>query len=109
MSTDFASFTRDPAIILGLVRRRNPRILDILASMHYEPDDVAQECWVAVLHQEHRYDITRGSLASWIGTVALHCCYNLLRKVSRRPLGTSIPEDYPAPEQPEATPVVQWS
>jgi RNA polymerase sigma-70 factor (ECF subfamily) len=55
-----------------------------------EADDVVQETFVEVWRSADRYDPARGSLATWVSTIAHRRAVDRLRRPATRPLGEEI-------------------
>ena len=67
----------------GRVRAIGLRVLGVPA----EADDVVQDCFVEVWQRATEFDEERGSLATWVSTIAHRRAVDRLRRRGTRPLG----------------------
>ncbi|MBU1106037.1 MAG: sigma-70 family RNA polymerase sigma factor [Candidatus Riflebacteria bacterium] len=58
--------------------------------------DLTQEIFIAVFNSLARFDKTR-SLTNWVLKIAVHHCYQFLRKTRRPPKVLDSPADFPDP------------
>jgi RNA polymerase sigma-70 factor (ECF subfamily) len=87
---------RDPAALRRLFDRTSGRVralaLRILRSAG-EADDVVQDTFLEVWRAIGSYDDARGSLATWVTTIAHRRAVDRLRRRATRPLGDAAPAD----------------
>ena len=94
----------DPAAVRALVGRKLPRVLGLAQRMlsdAAEAEDVAQEAFLRVWRQAPKWRPGQARFDTWLHRVALHLCYNRLRR--RREITTDEPpeiaDEGPAPDR----------
>jgi RNA polymerase sigma-70 factor (ECF subfamily) len=87
---------RDPAALKRLFDRTSGRVralaLKILRQAG-EADDVVQDTFLEVWRSVATYDESRGSLVTWVTTIAHRRAVDRLRRRATRPLGDVQPEE----------------
>lgn len=94
----------DPAAAREFMRRNLPVILGIarrLLADETEAEDAAQDVFVKVWKKAHHWQPGRARFDSWVGRIAIHACYDRLRKRRERPVDT-LPERPGGPADAEA-------
>jgi RNA polymerase sigma-70 factor (ECF subfamily) len=80
----------DEAALRRLYDRLGGRVRAIalrLLAVPSEADDVVQDTFVEVWRSADRYDASRGTLATWVSTIAHRRAIDRLRRPATRPLG----------------------
>ena len=68
--------------------RYNPRLMPFLRTRCRPPldaDDVAQDVWLRVWPRRHLWNPAEGRFEAWLFQLAKNVCFDLLRKLQRRP------------------------
>ncbi len=88
-----------------LVRRHQQRVYHIAFRLLRDPleaEDAAQEVFLKVYENAHRFE-PKASVAAWLHRITANHCLNLLRR--RRPQESLDREDAVSPPDPGATPL----
>ncbi len=98
----------DPAALRRLFDRLGGRVRAIamrVLGRAVEADDVLQDCFVEVWQRAAEFDPERGSLATWVSTIAHRRAIDRLRRRATRPLGEEAPpvDAPPGAGDPQAT------
>ena len=94
----------DPAAVRALVARKLPRLLSLAVRMlgdAAEAEDVAQETFVRAWKQARAWRPGVAKFDTWMHRVALHHCYDRLRRRREAPTDTppEVVDDGPAPDR----------
>jgi RNA polymerase sigma-70 factor, ECF subfamily len=95
----------DDEALTELVRRHQHRVYQIAYLLLRDPleaEDAAQEVFLKVYENAHRFE-PKASVAAWLHRITANHCLNQLRR--RRPQESLDQEDAAAPPDPGATPL----
>lgn len=95
----------EDAALTELVRRHQQRVYHIAYRLLRDPqeaEDAAQEVFIKVYENAHRFE-PKASVAAWLHRITANHCLNLLRR--RRPQECLDQEESPNPPDPGATPL----
>lgn len=81
--------TRNLPVVLGIARR--------LLGDEAEAEDAAQDVFVKVWKNAHRWQPGRARFGTWIGRIAINACFDRLRKRRERPAAQ-------VPDRPDGAP-----
>jgi RNA polymerase sigma-70 factor (ECF subfamily) len=87
---------RDPAALRRLFDRTSGRVRAIALKLLAQPgeaDDVVQDTFLEVWRSIGGYDETRGSLATWVSTIAHRRAVDRLRRRAARPVADGTRDD----------------
>jgi RNA polymerase sigma-70 factor (ECF subfamily) len=94
----------EEAALTELVRRHQQRVYQIACRLLRDPleaEDAAQEVFIKVYENAHRFE-PKASVAAWLHRITANHCLNLLRR--RRPQESLDQEESPNPPDPGASP-----
>ncbi len=95
----------DDAALAELVRRHQQRVYQIAYRLLRDPleaEDAAQEVFIKVYENAHRFE-PKASVAAWLHRITANHCLNVLRR--RRPTESLDQEEAPAAPDPGASPL----
>jgi RNA polymerase sigma-70 factor (ECF subfamily) len=95
----------EEAALTELVRRHQQRVYQIAYRLLRDPleaEDAAQEVFIKVYENAHRFE-PKASVAAWLHRITANHCLNLLRR--RRPHDSLDQEEAPSHPDPGASPL----
>ncbi len=95
----------DDAALTELIRRHQQRVYHLAYRLLRDPleaEDAAQEVFIKVYENAHRFE-PKASVTAWLHRITANHCLNLLRR--RRPQESLDQEEAPSPPDPGATPL----